>query len=432
MKYDHNYNTLVSPAEEIEVVTTPQALGIYNRYGNIDTSIDAFGRKRTSNPFTLFDSNFRYGDNYEKWNSNITGNASTVFSQNLACISMTVGHESGAEIIRETRRVMGYQPGKSILGMHSFVLNPAKDNLRQRVGQFSNVSDGTGNGIYFELDGNTAYIVKRSSVSGTIQNTRIPQSEWNINKLDGTDQNHVSLNFNKSQLFFIDYQWLGVGSIRCGFSINGQEVVCHSFHHANQESNVYISTGSLPCRLEITNTGTTTSPSTLKHICDTVISEGGYDQIGLTRSAATPIAGRELTTSNTNPVISIRLRSGRTEAVVLPDEISFYGIQDTAFKYKIVRDATTLTNASWVAAQANSSVEYDISANSISGGVTLREGVFSGKENFSISLHNIYHHNIQLNRNINATVGSPLTVVIEPTTNNDDVIVGINWVEHVT
>ena len=429
MKYDHDLNRLLSAVDEIEVVTLTKDIGLYNKYGNLNTNSDAFGRQRISQPHTIFDSNYRYGDNYEKWSSNVTGNASTSFSSNQAAVIMTVGHESGAEVIRESRRVLGYQPGKSLLGMHSFVLSPAKDNLRQRVGQFSNVSDGTGNGIYFELEGNTAYLVKRSTANNTLTNTRVAQSQWNINKLDGTDQNKQTIDFTKSQLFFIDYQWLGVGSVRCGFAIEGQEIITHIFHHSNHESNVYMSTGSLPCRLEIRNIGQTTSASSMQHICDTVLSEGGYNQLGLTRSASTAITGKNLINTLVNPIISIRLRSTRTESVVLPDEVSFYGIQDTAFKYSIYRD-TTLNNASWQSGSANSSVEYDTTADSFTGGVKIREGIFSGKNNFSISLQNIYAHEIQLSRNINATTGNILTIAVEPTTNNDDVVAGINWIEH--
>ena len=243
---------------------------------------DAFGRLRVSNPLTLFDSSHRYRDN-NLWNSLIVGSGSTVgFVTNQGLIHMTVGVGSTASVIRETTKTFSYQPGKSLLTMNTFVMNPPKQNLRQRVGYF-----GADNGIYFEVDGTTAYFVERSLSLGT--ETRISQSNWNIDKLDGTGVSGITLDVTKAQILWMDIEWLGLGNVRLGFIINGKFVHAHTFQHANLIQSTYITTASLPLRYEISNTGITTSASTLKQVCSTVISEGGYELRGLQQAVSTPI-----------------------------------------------------------------------------------------------------------------------------------------------
>ena len=276
----------------------------YNRFP-VSINSDAFGRTRVSNPLTLFDSSHRYRDN-NLWNSLVIGTGSTVgFATTAGLVNMTVGVGSTASVIRETTKVFSYQPGKSLLTMNTFVLNPPKENLRQRVGYF-----GADNGIYFEVDGTTEYFVERSLSLGT--ETRVSQSNWNIDKLDGTGVSGITLDLTKAQILWMDIEWLGLGNVRLGFIIDGKFIHAHTFQHANIIQSTYITTASLPLRYEISNTGITTSASTLKQVCSTVISEGGYELRGLQQAISTPIITPvDLPTPRGTyyPVISIRLKA---------------------------------------------------------------------------------------------------------------------------
>lgn len=411
---------------EVVMVAGQTGPSIYNVAGNLNASSDAFGRLRTSNPYTLFDTSFRYGDSERRWNTRTLGSASYAHDINEGLMELTVTDADGDEVLRQTDRVFSYQPGKSLLVMNTFTMASPLTNLRQRVGYF-----GKENGIYIEQDDDEKYIVKRSNVTGSVVNTRIAQASWNIDPLDGTGPSGLTLDLTKSQIFWMDIEWLGVGSVRTGFVIDGQFIVCHIFHHANSIAGTYITTATLPIRYEITNTGATTGSSVMKQICSTVISEGGYNALGLTRSASNPIIGKQLQNDIDNPMVSIRLRSGRTEAVAVPREITLYGLQDTAFKYKIKRNVT-LTNASWTLEDSASSVEYDITADSALGGTTIFEGVFKGQATApTFDLQGMFNHSLQLTRQIidGDSAGDILSITIQPTTNNDDAIVSLSWQE---
>ena len=424
-KSDGTYLPSNNELFEVVMIAGGNAGATYIPTGNLNTQADAFGRQRISQPYTLFDSNFRFSDNTKNWRERLTGTASSTYNSDQGLMDLTIGTASGDEVVRQSSRIFPYQPGKSLLVMNTFTLAPAETNLRQRVGYFTK-----DNGVYLEQDDLDIYMVKRSAVSGSIVNTSIAQADWNIDKLDGTGPSGVTLDLTKSQILWSDFEWLGVGSVRTGFVINGQFIPVHIFHHANEIEGTYITTASLSCRYELTNTGTT-SGATMKQICSTVISEGGYINTGLTRSASNPITGYGLDENEDNPVISLRLRSGRTDAIAVPREISFYGLQNTAFKYKLIQDAT-ISGGAWSYTDSASSVEYNITADSAVGGTVIFESIFKGQATVDpILLQEQFGNALQLTRDIIEadSVGNTFTITVQPTTNNDDVIASLTWQE---
>jgi hypothetical protein len=412
---------------EVVMIAGQSGPSVYVPKGNLNTSSDAFGRLRVSEPFTLFDNSFRYSDSPEKWAQKVTGTASSAHNADEGLIELTVGTSSGDEIIRETSKVFQYQPGKSLLTLNTFVMGEAQENLRMRVGYF-----GKENGVYFERDGSDLYIVKRSAVSGSVVETRIPQSEWNGDRLDGTDESNVNLDSTKAQIFWSDFEWLGVGSVRCGFVINGQYILSHVFHHANQIDTTYMTTATLPLRYEITNTGTTTG-ATLKQICSTVISEGGYTALNISRSASTALVGKATSDSDYTPLISIRLKGGRTDAVVIPSEIAVYGLSQAAYEYALIKGAA-LDSADWTPLDSSSSVEYDVVAPSMTGGTIVKTGFFVGDNKGGVNAESLLDLNksLQLGRGVieSDSAGGVFTLAARATTNNDLAVGTMTWQEH--
>ena len=393
------------------------------------TSVDAFGRVRVSSPLTLFDSSHRYADN-NLWVNSITGTAAATFSADEGLVNLTVGSANNDQIIRETIKVFAYQPGKSLLVMNTFVFGAAKANLRQRCGYF-----GAANGMYFERDGLNIYLVERSSVSGSPVNTRVAQADWNQDKLDGTGPSGITLDVSKAQILYMDVEWLGLGTVRMGFVIDGVFVPAHSFHHANLITTTYITTASLPLRYEMTNTATTASASTLKQVCSTVISEGGYELRGAQLSAGNVITSpTTLTTAGTfYPVVSIRLKSTRLDAIVILTAISILGITNNAnYKWEVVASGTT-TGGTWVSAGTNSGVEYNITGTAFSStsGRILATGFFQGSNQGSSSVDILKEALFasQLERNSFTATAYELTLACSAAANGNQVLGCLDWEE---
>jgi len=393
------------------------------------TNTDAFGRLRVSNPLTLFDSSHRYADN-NLWANSITGTAAATFNANEGLVDLTVGSASGDQIIRETIKVFSYQPGKSLLVMNTFVFGTAKANLRQRAGYY-----GAANGIYFEREGSVNYMVERSSVTGAPINTRVAQADWNQDAMDGTGPSGLTLDSSKAQILYLDIEWLGLGTVRTGFIINGSFVPCHNFDHANLVNTTYITTASLPLRYEMTNVAATTGASTLKQVCSTVISEGGYELRGAQLSAGTPITTpKTLTTAGTvYPVVSFRLKSTRLDGIAILTAISILGVTNNAnYQWSVVVNGTT-TGGTWVSAGTNSSVEYNITGTSFSstGGRILATGYFQGSNQgaTSVDILKAALFTTQLERNPFTATPYEITLACSAASNGDQVLGSLDWEE---
>jgi hypothetical protein len=397
------------------------------------TNVDAFNRLRVSNPLTLFDSSHRYADN-NLWASSITGTAAATFSADEGLVNLTVGTANGDQIIRETTKVFAYQPGKSLLVMNTFVMGTAKANLRQRVGYY-----GVANGMYFERDGTSLYFVERSSVTGSVVNTRVAQQDWNQDTLDGSgsvsNPSGLTLDASKAQILYMDVEWLGLGTVRMGFIINGVFIPAHNFNHANIITTTYITTASLPLRYEMTNTAATASASTFKQVCSTVISEGGYELRGAQLSIGNTITSpRTLTTAGTfYPVVSIRLKTTRLDAIVILTALSILGITNNAnYKWEVVASGST-TGGTWVSAGTNSAVEYNITGTAFSstGGRILATGFFQGSNQGSNSVDILKEALFasQLEREPFTATPYELTLACTAAANGNQVLGSVDWEE---
>jgi hypothetical protein len=415
-----------------------EVMMLSDQYGNLvgpanpsGMSIDAFGRARMSTPFTLFDSFNRYQDNGKSVTANSDG-GTFAFNSNTSTIDSTLTTTSGAYVYRETTRVFAYQPGKSLQILTTFVMNPAKANLRQRVGYF-----GADNGFYLErYDASGIRFVKRSKASGVVVNTSAEKADWNIDKMDGTGPSGLTLNLDYPQIMFVDIEWLGVGTARLGFVINGAFIHCHSFHHSNlsdSPSGAYMQTACLPLRSEIENTDTTISNSTHKSICQTVISEGGYELRGRMRTAGmnTPTSNNyTLSSLNTYyPVCSIRLKSDRLDAIVIPKQIALVGTTASDYRYKIVTGAN-ITGGTWISAGSDSHVEFNINATSMSGGSELQSSylVSTGTQSLTAGLED-GSFKFQLERNSFTSTPLSFTIAVSSKANGDKVLAGVDWEE---
>jgi len=406
--------------------------------GSVDIELppiatDAFGRQRMSTPLTLFDSSHRYRDN-NLWSGLVVGTGSTVgFSTAQGLINMTVGVGSTASIIRETTKVFSYQPGKSLQVLNTFVFNPAKANLRQRVGYY-----GADNGMYLELNGDTLYFVERTYVPGVLTETRKSQHEWNVDTMLGPghlNPSGVTLDISKAQIMWMDIEWLGLGTVRLGFVVNGQFIHCHSFHHANLINTTYITTASLPLRYEIANTGITTSASTLKQVCSTVISEGGYELRGLQQAIGTPVQTPvDLTTAGTYyTVASIRLKAtpNRLDAIVIMTALSILGITNNATYNWQVRASGTSNGGTWTDAGLDSAVEYKIGGGTYTGGRILASGYTYGSNQGSTSVDILKEALFKFQLERDALTGTPyeLSIVCASDSNGADIHASMDWEE---
>jgi hypothetical protein len=359
---DANVNSLTNPI---------YVEGVNNASFFAPTQSDAFGRLRVSNPYTLFDTRTMYYD-HQQFASNLVASGNVVYNANSSTFLMSVTG-SGDAVYRETFKTFVYQPGKSLLVLNTFCGATPTSGITQRIGYFNDE-----NGIYFEVDGTTKNMVIRSSSTGSLTYETVAQSSWNGDRLDGSgganNPSGITLNVDRDQIFWTDVEWLGVGSVRTGFVINGQFIVCHTFNHANETGNVttYMGTANLPIRYELISTG---PAATLRQICSTVISEGGYQLSGEAKSIGHTFAQLVSLPNDDSyvPVMSIRLKSTMPDAIVIPTTWSLSVSSNDLYGWKIIRRGIT-SGGSWNSAGADSPVEYNLAPTALVSGDTVDEG----------------------------------------------------------
>ena len=421
--------------QEVTQGTTPWAVsGLVTANSQIqsfpETGVDAFGRLKVSNPYTLFDSSNRYGVSPD-WNTDIQGGGAYIFDTNGGYVSLTLGGNGVEHVIRETKRVFSYQPGKSLLVMQTFTFGPPNTNVRQRVGYY-----GEENGYYVELGDTDADLsfVERSSVTGSTVNTLVPQTSWNVDPMNGTGPSGITIDTTRAQILWMDIEWLGVGTVRMGFVINGVFYTCHKFHHANDVYRPYITTACLPLRYELRHIDpTVTVSSSLEQICSTVISEGGYVLTGSQRSVSTPITSPyQLATAGTYyPVITARLKANKLDAISLITGLSLLGAgNNETYAWRVVSGSTT-TGGTWDTVGATSSVEYNLSGTSVAGGTVLASG-FTNASNQGSPIIDILKGSLfanQFERNSFSVTATEMSLQVAPANNTQEIFASINWEE---
>jgi len=148
--------------------------------------------------------------------------------------------------------------------------------------------------------------VTNSVISKTVD-TRIPQSQWNLDRMDGTGPSGYNMDLSKMQMFYIDYSWYGAGFVRWGFRAqNGDVVYCHKLPNNNVNTEAYMRSGNLPGRYE-----TITLPPTTQ-ITAPVAATDAY--VGVASTAGFPTSG------------TLCIRSG-----IAYEYVNYAGIGTTAF-----------------------------------------------------------------------------------------------------
>jgi hypothetical protein len=359
------------------------------------SSFDAFGRLRVSNPYTLYEFTSILGKGAPTQgqviiDEDLSGSGTSTWSSE-SYINMDVS--GTGYVIRQTHAYIPYQPGKSKLVYLTGVLyhdlsdNPLNTttDLISRIGTFD-----ASMGIFVECSGGTIAVVQRN---GGVE-TRVPRASW-VDKLDGTGSSGVTVNFAKAQIFVFDFEWLGVGQVRCGIVIGGQLYVYYTFTHINELDSPYIRTATLPLRYEIR--GGPTTRNSLHMICGSVISEGGFNPLGnrYIYPVIDPFPSWQ-TLSPTNqtfiPLLSLRIRSdypGRVGTIKLKNVDLFSGDPTKYGSWRIVLNAD-VSGGTWTDYDSNSSIAQVIThvaghTYTANSGRVLYSNFYAGRANSTLA-----------------------------------------------
>lgn len=332
-------------------------------------NIDAFGKLRTSTPYTLFDSKTLHNKQSLFWSQAVSGTGVVQFTGETDASVTLSAAASGHFAIRQTTQRFNYQPGKSQLAIFTGVLTPVSNAIK-RYGLFMSLTAAPYDptvGLYFETqtDSASSIAVVQQNSTNLVPSVSARREDWNIDKLDGNGPSRKTLHLSAANIFLIDYEWLGVGRVRFGTVLDGQICYCHEINNAGQVQGAYLKTPNLPVRAEIRQTGS--GVASMKMICSSVMSEGGADFTGVTRAAD---SGPRLTigTDVRRAILGLRLQANKLDSV--NEVINASAICSTsnnatqaAYKYEILHNPYGtnyfgVSGGTWADVDTNSNFQY--------------------------------------------------------------------------
>lgn len=364
---------------------------------------DAFGRLRTSRPFTLFDATHVGRLNTDAFDY------SGSFLYDVSSSTVRLDSSNGDTAIAQSKQIIPYQPGKSLLCMLTFAMSDSNTSI-ERVGYFS-----ADHGVFLEKNYGTYKFVIRD---GSANDTSVSQTSWSERQLNSGS---TVLDLTKAQIYWNDIEWLGVGNVRNGFIIDGKFIECHKFEHANSTSSTYMQSAMLPIRYEITEYGTETK--SLTQICSTVESEGGYELRSIPRSIKN---GATTAVTTEQSILAVRLGPDYVmDKVVIMSYANIIAMSSASrsVSYRVVHNPNVPSGTTW--RDVSNSVMQFTEATDISRGTDVRSGFIEARSNVELDSSDL---NLQVGRNIDGT-SEVVAILVEKVTGSPNVATALGWYE---
>jgi hypothetical protein len=375
-------------------------------------------------PFqTVFFNTFQYGKETDVWDERIVGVGTATWNQYASNIIMQVGSTAGSKVIRQTKNVMRYIPGRSATLAFAIRLDNPQVGIRRRFGLFDD-----SNGAYFEDNGGTYSYVIRTTTSGITTERRVGRDEWNGEKFDGNGWTGVTADPSKQQMIAINYEWYGAGTVTFDWLMKGETIKSHTFDNSNILDRVWCSTPFLPIRVEIENITGVAGTHYVYQGSNSLIQEGEPEKLGALLSQSNPITGTTMAVADTfYPIISLRLKPTALQAVMLLRSLQAVTNDNTNVYWKLLENAT-LTNPVWTNhGNPDSFIQYDISATSYSNGRDILSG-FTVEGGSSLTEIDRFA-DLQLGRSGIGTISDTYTLACASPNTNKKALAVLNWIE---
>lgn len=421
------YNALGQPVLRANVNLVGSGEG-----SGVSSSIDSKGRLKVQTQQTIFFNTFQYGKETDVWDESTANGGTATFDSTVSQVRMAVTNQAGSKVIRQTRNVQRYTPGRTQTVAFAVRLQTPVTGIRRRFGMF----DGN-DGFFFEdcgtVDATTGepqyacVIINSDGATPTVE--RIYRKDWNGDKLDGNGPSGIVANPQAQQLVMVDYEWYGAGSVTFSFVINGLPRVIHTVNNGNRLQTAWCKTPFLPIRLELENLTGVAGTHYMWQGSNSILAEGSVEKLGIAESILTPLAGINMPSSNTfYPIVSLRLKSTALTGIVLPTYFQASTIDNTDIYYKLIRNATV--NGTWVDhPDTNAFTQYNYtSTGAITDGIELSSGIITSGGGFAavrVDSDTVY----QIGRGSLGTVSDTLTLAIAAKNANKNAVASMTWIE---
>jgi len=362
-------STLVGHKNNTHGIDIDRFGAMYTRFAEGSPQFDAFGKLQVSQQHIVAEYTHQYGIDIDKVSSNIIGAASISHLPLSAGVLLQTSTAALDKAELVSHQYHPYRLGESRLVEFTCASGDAGKTNVDRIWGYGDDEDG----VFFKLQGTVMGCQIKSSVSGTVVKTFVPMTEWSKDRLDGTlsafNPSGMTLDVTKETIYWIDLQYLGIGTVRFGVIMDGVRIICHEWHHTNTTAYPYMRTATLPIYYEIVNRDVSASSSEMRLWCTTVKTEGMHETP--TKDYSHVAIPHVINSTTATPLFSFRAKqtvNGFTNRkTAYPKNISLFS--DAGTLIVELWKNPVITGDTWLeASDATNSVEFDEGATSISGG----------------------------------------------------------------
>lgn len=371
---------------------------------------DSFGNVPVSLLESSSNMSFKYGlISSRVAATTVTGTGSVTPSNSMAALS--AGPGTGTAQVRSVE-IVDYLPGTGLRAYITGIFNSGVSGTTQRIGIGSE-----NDGYFFGYNGTNFCIVHRRA--GT--DTYINQSNWNVDPMNGSGPTGLTINPQTGNVYIIQVQWLGFGSIRFSVEIpTGGYQLVHIIQYPNSYTVPSLAIPGFYGRAFIDN-GASGASMTLNVACvasynegNTINRRGIYNAINNFASTSTGAIQNILTIRNNTTFNSlVNVSNVRLRLMSFSSE----GNKPVRFGVRLnCTETFTYTNIS-----STSCVSYATNLITIASG-TLIFSFFLGKSESQI---------VNLNDNfVNIAPGETLTFTAYTTNATNENSVAVTWSEY--
>lgn len=368
----------------------------------------AFGELLTVQSTSISQLDFTYNVNAFFAETNTTGSGSIAYANGAAVLQTTGG---GSATLSSKIRAYA-QPGQGF----SCAFAALYGNGDPGTSEIAGVGNDT-DGFFFGLtNGVFGIIYTNNSVT-----TTIPQSNWNVDPMDGTGPSGIVLNYTNGNIFKIQYQQLEFGNINFLIEspLTGQPILVHRIEYANANTTPSVSNPGLQLMGQVTSSG---GFAELQMSSMSLYIEGDVNPYLGIRNNVSSTATVSTTLSNVLTIQDDPIFSSITnQLMVMPDQLSLLNSSTSGGDaiFSLYLNPTVGGSPAFSSVNANSAVSYDISGTTVTGGTLLGSFFLSSGSSLSID---IGEYGIQL---------SPGDNLVVACTSNSTITVSasISWLE---
>jgi hypothetical protein len=440
-EYDYQNTVIVDPENPSHMQRIDRFGATVNTFTDGSPVFGAFGTLTVGEPQVIKDYRFAYNDKASDFWDQTSGGGTLSYATTTGTILFSCGTTLGDSVSRTTNFYHPYSPGVGHLVEMTMQLgDKGKANCRRRWGYYDD-----NDGVFFQVDGTDISVVVRSSTTGSVVDTVIPQESWSNDPLNGTDKIGFNLEVDTPNIYWMDLQWLGAGRIRFGVvDTRGSRIVAHVVENANTVGVLpYIKTATLPLRIEQENTGTTVSTSEMRWACAAIKHSSKVQVYGDKRTKKSNIK-TIATASGEVPLMAIRpktmFESVPNRGIIKGISVSYTNITTAGgssggpvlFRIRGGYDSA-FTGEAFTSIGTTSITEADISASAINPALTTELSSFIVSADTTLFAQDISDrtlHTFEAFLGANGIDQPALIITAECLTGTDAIVIAaVNWEE---